>query len=176
MNEKPEISDIILTEGIELKKRGSSYWGLCPFHIENTASFKVDPNKGLFHCFGCGIGGDVIKFVMAYHGLDFKGALKYLGLRGNKPKPKKIRQRNHRKFLINQFKQWQECTSNFLADIYCENETKLLHCKTIEEVGNMSWWYHSKSVMEYWLDILTSNDTDAKLILYKNFRRRGCGL
>lgn len=49
----------IVAETVDLKKRGNRYWGCCPFHGEKTPSFTVDPVKGLFHCFGCGAGGDV---------------------------------------------------------------------------------------------------------------------
>ena len=52
----------IVSETVSLKRRGTQYWGCCPFHGEKTPSFKVDPARGLFHCFGCGAVGDVITF------------------------------------------------------------------------------------------------------------------
>ena len=60
---------------IPLKQAGRNMKGSCPFHSEKTASFMVSPEKGIWHCFGCGEGGDVIKFVMQYEGLDFRDAL-----------------------------------------------------------------------------------------------------
>lgn len=61
-----------------LKKSGKHYKGLCPFHQEKTPSFYVDPEKKLYHCFGCGAGGDVIKLVMELEGVSFIEALKSL--------------------------------------------------------------------------------------------------
>ena len=63
---------------VHLKKSGSSYVGLCPFHSEKTPSFSVSPSKGVFHCFGCGEGGNVITFLMKYENDTFQEALKAL--------------------------------------------------------------------------------------------------
>lgn len=62
----------------KLKKRGNKMVGLCPFHSEKTPSFTVDAEKQLFHCFGCGQGGDVFTFVMEKLNLSFPEALKWL--------------------------------------------------------------------------------------------------
>ena len=63
----------------ELKRAGARrYVGLCPFHEERSPSFGIDPVEKLYHCFGCGVGGDVFKFVMETEGLDFAGALESL--------------------------------------------------------------------------------------------------
>jgi len=63
---------------IPLKQAGRNMKASCPFHSEKTASFMVSPEKGIWHCFGCGEGGDVIKFVMQYEGLEFREALQLL--------------------------------------------------------------------------------------------------
>lgn len=63
---------------VKLQKKGTSYFGLCPFHGEKTPSFSVAPNKQMFYCFGCGMGGDVIKFLMEYENITFAEALKEL--------------------------------------------------------------------------------------------------
>ena len=61
---KSEISIVdIVSEYVNLKKRGKNYVGFCPFHSEHTPSFTVYPDSQSFYCFGCGIGGDVIKWV-----------------------------------------------------------------------------------------------------------------
>src|SRR5215210_7842832 len=63
----------------ELKRSGTNrLQGLCPFHEERTPSFGIDPVEKLYHCFGCGAGGDVFSFVMETEGLDFGGALEWL--------------------------------------------------------------------------------------------------
>ena len=68
----------IIGEYVDLKRTGSSYKGLCPFHNEKTPSFTVDDKKQLFHCFGCGVGGDVVSFIMQKEGLSYPESLEYL--------------------------------------------------------------------------------------------------
>ena len=80
VNQIKASSDIvdIIGEYVDLKKAGSSFKGLCPFHNEKTPSFTVDRKKQLFHCFGCGAGGDVVSFIMQKEGLSYPEGLKYL--------------------------------------------------------------------------------------------------
>jgi DNA primase len=61
-----------------LRKVGGRYTGLCPFHEEKTPSFSVSPDRGTYHCFGCGVGGDAISFVRETENLDFVGAIEWL--------------------------------------------------------------------------------------------------
>ncbi|MDU2558479.1 MAG: DNA primase [Anaerococcus prevotii] len=68
----------IIGEYVDLKRAGSSFKGLCPFHNEKTPSFTVDEKKQLFHCFGCGAGGDVVSFIMQKEGLSYPESLKFL--------------------------------------------------------------------------------------------------
>ena len=72
-----DIVDVI-SGYVRLKKNGSSYVGLCPFHNEKSPSFSVSQNKQLYHCFGCGVGGNVITFVMEYENYTFLEAVKLL--------------------------------------------------------------------------------------------------
>lgn len=74
---RSDIVDII-SGYIKLKKNGSSYVGLCPFHNEKSPSFSVSPGRQLYHCFGCGVGGNVITFVMEYENFTFLEAVKFL--------------------------------------------------------------------------------------------------
>ena len=68
----------VISDHTKLKKAGRSWKGLCPFHSERTPSFTVDRDKGLYHCFGCGVGGDVIHFVRQIDRLDFPEAVEAL--------------------------------------------------------------------------------------------------
>src|SRR5690606_10290240 len=66
----------VVQEYVPLRKAGTSYKGLCPFHGERTPSFTVNRDKGFFHCFGCGQGGDVFKFVELQEGVGFQDAVR----------------------------------------------------------------------------------------------------
>ncbi len=68
----------LVAETVELRQRGQEFWGCCPFHGEKTPSFKVNPSTGLWHCFGCGDGGDVFSYVQRRENLDFPDAIRYL--------------------------------------------------------------------------------------------------
>lgn len=74
---KNDIVDII-SGYVRLKKQGSNYFGLCPFHNEKSPSFSVSQNKQMYHCFGCGAGGNVFTFIMEYENYTFPEAIKYL--------------------------------------------------------------------------------------------------
>jgi DNA primase len=78
-----EAADLVEVVGdhVRLKKRGRSWEGLCPFHEEKTPSFSVDPDKGLYYCFGCHQGGDVFKFLMQTENLNFPEAVEHLAQR-----------------------------------------------------------------------------------------------
>ena len=68
----------VVQEYVSLKRAGTVYKGLCPFHSEKTPSFTVNPDKGFFHCFGCQKGGDVLRFVELQENVDFVDAVKML--------------------------------------------------------------------------------------------------
>ena len=68
----------LVSETVELRQRGQEFWGCCPFHGEKNPSFKVNPNTGLWHCFGCGEGGDVFSYVQKRENLEFPDAIRYL--------------------------------------------------------------------------------------------------
>ncbi|USK90828.1 DNA primase [Rossellomorea marisflavi] len=73
-----DIVDVV-SDYVQLKKQGRNYFGLCPFHGENTPSFSVSPDKQIFHCFGCGAGGNAFTFLMDVDGMSFQEAAQKLG-------------------------------------------------------------------------------------------------
>ena len=77
VNLKVRLSDFI-SQFINLSERGNSYVGKCPFHNENTPSFNVNNEKGLFYCFGCKAGGNIITFTRKYKNLTFNEAVNYI--------------------------------------------------------------------------------------------------
>ena len=85
----------VVGEHTRLKKAGRAWKGLCPFHNERTPSFTVDRDKGLYHCFGCGAGGDVIHFVRQIDRLDFPEAIEALASRFGVAIPKRVSRGPH---------------------------------------------------------------------------------
>lgn len=83
IREVVERSDMLQIVGdvVELRRAGTSYKGLCPFHTEKTPSFHINPGLKLYHCYGCGAGGDAIRFVRETRGLSFVEAIEYLAER-----------------------------------------------------------------------------------------------
>ncbi|MGE6375400.1 DNA primase [Peribacillus muralis] len=84
IRESVDIVDLI-GEYVQLKKQGRNYFGLCPFHGENSPSFSVSPDKQIFHCFGCGAGGNIFTFLMDIEGYNFVESAKVLAEKGNIP-------------------------------------------------------------------------------------------
>lgn len=92
---------------VKLQKKGSSYFGLCPFHNEKSPSFSVSPNKQMYYCFGCGAGGNVFTFIMEYENRHFRRLIKILADRawncasgGRADGRNQKRERNKRQLLL----------------------------------------------------------------------------
>ena len=84
---KNDIVDVI-SGYVRLQKKGNNYFGLCPFHNEKSPSFSVSRSKQMYHCFGCGVGGNVFTFIMEYENFTFLEALKFLAERAGVELPK----------------------------------------------------------------------------------------
>lgn len=108
VRERNDIVDVIGSY-IKLQKKGANYMGLCPFHGEKTASFSVSGSRQMYHCFGCGVGGNVFTFVMEYENFTFPEAIRHLAERAGitlpeeeyTPEARKKADRRLRLFEIN---------------------------------------------------------------------------
>ncbi len=110
---RPSIVEVIEQSGVHLRRAGREFVGLCPFHSEKGPSFYVNEEKGVFHCYGCQEGGDVIAFVMKAEGLGFKGALEHLGLEDSPPRSRDDQgTRNEAAEIV----AWAEMVSVLVAD------------------------------------------------------------
>ena len=112
-----DIVDII-SQYVHLTRKGRNYFGLCPFHNEKSPSFSVSPERQIFHCFGCGVGGNIYTFLMKIEGIGFKDAIEQLAERANIQLPRIENPEEDRKeelkakiYKINQF----------TADFYHQN-------------------------------------------------------
>ena len=144
LNEIRDRADIVdlIGEYVDLKRSGSNYMGLCPFHSEKTPSFSVSPSKSIFKCFGCGVGGDVITFVMKRENLSFPEAVEFLADKYNvrlevyKDENKEAREKRNRLYEIN-----REAGLHFLKNYEASQKTQLylknrmLSDKTIRSYG-----------------------------------------
>ena len=165
MIQKPNIVAVLNKEGIELKQRGKYFWALCPLHTEKNPSFKVDPIKQTFYCFGCQAHGDVISFTMLLKGLSFKEALNYLGIKKDRL-PVSFRELTKRD-LIRGFREWCNTYYGHLATIYRLFNQLKIHVKTMKDVELLTPYYHREPLWEYWMDILAGEDDELKFLLYR---------
>ena len=141
IRDRADIVDLI-GEYVDLKRSGSNYMGLCPFHSEKTPSFSVSPSKSIFKCFGCGVGGDVITFIMKRENLSFPEAVEFLADKYNvrlseyKDENKEARDKRNRFYDIN-----REAAMHFLNNLsYSQKAQKYLknrglNDKTIRSYG-----------------------------------------
>ena len=88
IREATDIVDLV-SEHVQLVKKGRNYSGLCPFHDEKSPSFSVDPDRQFYHCFGCGVGGDVFKFIQEIDRVTFVEAVKFLAERAGVSLPER---------------------------------------------------------------------------------------
>ena len=124
-------NDIVdtISQYVQLKRKGRNFFGLCPFHKEKSPSFSVSPDKQIFHCFGCGVGGNVIHFISKIEILDFKDTIEYLADRAGIELPKtENEQFNQRQILKDKVYKINEETARF----YHEN----LYKPTAKEAQN----------------------------------------
>lgn len=127
-------SDIVdvVSDYVTLKKKGSNYFGLCPFHSEKTGSFSVNAEKQIFHCFGCGTGGNAFTFIMREEGVLFPEAVRILAKRAGIEIPEP--DENDKTSL-------QEREALYYA---CELATDFFHAQIAAEVGNPAREYLAK--------------------------------
>ena len=90
IKDRLDIVDVV-SEQVVLKKSGNHYWGLCPFHKEKTPSFSVNPQLGIYKCFGCGAGGDALSFIMKTKNIEFMDLIKDLAQEFGLELPKNLR-------------------------------------------------------------------------------------
>lgn len=162
---KPCIFSILEREGVDLKKRERNWWALCPLHSEKTPSFCVSEEKQAWHCFGCGKGGDVISFIMAYRGLSFKEALTYLGMGGGKVKidSREVKKRE----LVKAFSQLISNYCGYLCDEYQCLNGMMAYIKTENDLECYAPIFPEITEAEYQLDVLQYGTDEDKYLLLK---------
>ncbi len=167
---KPDIVAVIEREGVALKQQGNKLWALCPFHAETRPSFNVSVEKQVFYCFGCQVGGDVIKFVMTFKGFSYPQALRYLGT-GKNGISIGISSVSREQKLIERFRQWEK-------DYYTELVEKLHAMMDLkkqiaspEDLEKSAWIFDGIQQTEYHLDVLIGGDDEDKFNLFKEIMK-----
>ena len=127
----------VISNYIEVKKAGSSFKALCPFHDEKSPSFVISPQKQMFHCFGCGVGGDAIKFVMEFEKLNYPEAIERLADQNNytlnytdNKNPQKQRSQ-----LMEKLSQWYQSLLNTMPTAQSYLQERGVSMASIEKFG-----------------------------------------
>ncbi|PMQ02406.1 MAG: DNA primase [Dictyoglomus sp. NZ13-RE01] len=132
VKERVNIVDVI-SKYVNLKRVGKNFAGLCPFHNEKTPSFYVSPEKGLYHCFGCGASGDVFTFLMNYKNISFMSALEELANEVGLELPKKEEKREKYDVHLEIIKSTAEFYHLFLSSKFGKEGKEYLKKRNIKE-------------------------------------------
>lgn len=118
-----DIVDVV-SEQVILKRRGNTYWGLCPFHKDKHPSFAVTPSMGIYKCFSCGEGGDAIKFIMKTKNMEFREVIEDLAQKFGLEVPKTHKSNGSTSELKDQMLKATEIAAEFYHDLLLRNKTE----------------------------------------------------
>ena len=163
---KPNIVDIITSEGVILRQHGRIYTAFCPFSEEKTPSFTVYPEKQRFVCFGaCQKKGDVIAFIQELKHYSFREALGYLRIKGDSPGGQK--ERETKRDLLARYKKWERERFLSLIREYKDLIWEIENVKLDWELEIKYKHYHRLPVVEWQLDVLIEGSSKDKFELFK---------
>ena len=123
IKDRLDIVDVV-SEQVVLKKSGNHYWGLCPFHKEKTPSFSVNPQMGIYKCFGCGEGGDALSFIMKTKNIEFMDLIKELAEQFGLELPKTFKKSENTKGLKEQMVAATSRAAEFYHNRLLKDSTK----------------------------------------------------
>ncbi len=120
----------VVSEQVILKKNGGRYWGLCPFHKEKTPSFSVNPQLGIYKCFGCGEGGDALSFIMKTKNMEFMDVIKDLAAKYGIEMPKTFKKGEDTRDLKEQMMRACEKAAVFYHDLLVNHKSPEIKAAT----------------------------------------------
>ena len=154
---KPDILIILSNEGVTLKNNVTK----CVFHDEKTASLRIYPKNNSYYCYGCGVGGDSIDFIMRLRSLSYTEAVRYIGMKPRRPTKRDIKKRG----LVDKFNDWLR---RYHAELCCQYRTIQNHKRLVQAMDDINpSAYHAEPGIIHRLDILDGDDRAAKLALYR---------
>jgi len=187
IKETLQITDVLTFYSVDVRRANKA---LCPLHNEKTPSFTIYTNNNSWHCFGCGVGGSAIDFVMAYYGLDALAAAKTLdmdfslGLFDYKPTHEERNQQSALRHEKQAYKGLAETFETYMSKAYiilCDylhllSDWKVIYApKVPEELNTASPLFveacHQLDYIEYLLDGLTAADYDEQINFYQTHRK-----
>lgn len=159
-----DIVDVI-SKYVVLKKSGRNYFGLCPFHSEKSPSFSVSPDKQVFHCFGCGIGGDVIRFITKIDNISFYEAINVLAERAGMKLPDISNSHEDKK--ITELKEKIYQINKIVAEFYHENLYKKTSVEAQQYVKKRK--LDNKTLKEFQIGYASNYNEVYKLLKEKGY-------
>lgn len=168
-----DIAAVIEGAGVELRRSGSRLIGRCPFHDEKTPSFFVFPDQQRYYCFGCQASGDVIDLAQALHGLDFRGALRHLGVERGRVRLSPVDRRRidatrAERDRRRQRRTWLDEKVDELSLLVRCSHLMLDGIRTEVDLEKMAFLYHLLPVWKYKLGILLEGWNWEKWEFYKH--------
>jgi len=169
---KPDIIKVVEKSGIQLIRKGRSFWAHCPFHEDKNPSFSVDSERQRWRCWSCNESGDVIAFVQKLEGLSFKEALRRLSLDNSQPIKITPREKTERD-LLRAFRSWEREYYHYLAMWYRAFHDVKRTFRSIDDAAQFSELIHQMPVVEYHMDILCYGSDEEKYKLYNEVNVNG---
>lgn len=165
---RSDISEIA-SSYMQLKRRGRNLVGLCPFHGEKTPSFNIYPENGSFYCFGCGVGGDVITFVMKIENLDYMEAVKFLAQRAGMSVPEDSLDDSMSKLRTRVFEANREAARFYYSKLYSaegKDALEYLHSRALSDktITRFGLGYSPNSRFALTNHLKSKGFTDSELI------------
>ena len=139
-----DIVELVESEGIPLRRQGRELVGLCPFHDDRQPSFAINPDKQVWHCFACAEGGDSIAFIEKFYGLNFRQAIKLLGIDSTRRRPPDSAGIEARRIA-----EWARATSNHLRDILHDIGDEIYLCGQLRKCGEFVCQREAELIREW---------------------------
>ena len=170
MNSNIKSIDIVALaerENLQPKKCGSRFQVCCPFHQETKPSMFLFPDRNTFKCFGCGERGDAVDMVRKLHGLDFSGAMAYLGLKKGEYDKDLVEESRMQKRLVEKFRKWEPAFFDQTVTAVRVVNAYIKQAKSIEDIENIAEAVKWAEYIEHVAEVFSTADDRTKYAISK---------